>query len=80
MTVAKIAISIDNNLLKKLDELVDRNMFDNRSQAIQSAVEAQVIQLSHARLARECEKLDPAEEQVIAEEGLQWDVKEWPEF
>lgn len=36
--------------------------------------------LSSSHLVYECEKLDPKEEQAMAEEGLQCDVREWPEF
>ena len=38
MPVSKIAITIDNNLLKEIDSLVKSNLFPNRSKAIQEAV------------------------------------------
>ena len=56
MSVAKIAISIDKKILSQLDALVKQDKFANRSQAIQIAVEAKLLELSHDRLAKECEK------------------------
>jgi len=38
MSVAKVTISIESGLLKKVDYLVRERVFSNRSQAIQSAV------------------------------------------
>ena len=32
------------------------------------------------RLARECAKLDPAEEQAVAEESAEHDLESWPEY
>lgn len=32
------------------------------------------------RLAQECAKLDPAEEQAIAEEGMAADAGQWPPY
>ncbi|OGT32512.1 MAG: hypothetical protein A3C44_02055 [Gammaproteobacteria bacterium RIFCSPHIGHO2_02_FULL_39_13] len=80
MSVAKIAISIDKKLLKKLDKLVDQDLFQNRSQAISTIIEAGMTDFLRERFKRECEKLDPAEEQAMAEEGLYWDTKEWEKF
>ncbi len=77
---AKIAISLDSKLLQKLDALVERHFFKNRSQAFQIALQERIERLEHARLARECAKLDPAAEQRLAEEGLSKDVSEWSDF
>ena len=80
MSVAKIAISIDSNLLKKLDHLVKQKKFKTRSQAIQVAVSNTVAHLEHTRLAQECAKLNPAFEQQLADEHLSKDAEEWPDF
>lgn len=80
MSVAKVTISIESNLLKKVDILVKERVFSNRSQAIQSAVEEKVLRLDSNRLARECAKLNKAEEQELAEEGLASEVAEWLEY
>ena len=80
MSVAKIAISIDQTLLKKLDYWVKQEKFESRSQAIQLAIEAAIIDLEQHALLRECEKLNKKEEQQLAEEGLSGDADAWEKF
>jgi metal-responsive CopG/Arc/MetJ family transcriptional regulator len=80
MAKSKIAISLDENTLDRLDRLVRGEIFPNRSQAIQVAVEEKLQRLERGHLARECAKLDPAFEKALAEEGLSEDVSEWPEY
>ena len=70
MGVAKITISIDEQLLNRLDLMVQARVFASRSQAVQAAVQEKVSRISKSRLAQECAKLEPAEEQAFAEEGL----------
>jgi len=80
MARAKVAISLDENTLDRLDRLVKNQVFPNRSQAIQEAVEEKLSRLDRSRLARECAKLDPAFEKSLAEEGLSDELAEWPEY
>ena len=80
MRAAKIAISIESALLERLDHFVENNTFKTRSDAIQTAINQQLKQLERVRLAQECEKLNRIEEQQLADEGLQKDGSEWPEF
>jgi metal-responsive CopG/Arc/MetJ family transcriptional regulator len=80
MPRSKIAISLDASLVERLDTLVARAAFSNRSQAIQTAVEEKLARLDRGRLARECAKLDPVLEKMLAEEGLSEDVATWPEY
>lgn len=80
MPVAKIAITIDEQLLKKIDLLVKDNVFPNRSKAIQDAVQEKIERVDRDRLAVECAKLDPEFEQELADEGLKLELDEWPEY
>ena len=80
MPRAKVAISLDEDILKRLDQLVRREVFPNRSQAIQSAIEDKLERLERNRLVRECAKLDPAFEKALAEEGMTEDGSRWPEY
>ena len=80
MPAAKIAISIDLNLLERIDSLVRKKIFPNRSKAIQEAVKEKIATLDKRRLALECAKLDPGFEQALADEGLKGDIKSWPEY
>ena len=80
MTKAKIAITLDQETVKRLDHLIQKQTFKNRSQAIQQAVTEKLERLDRSRLARECAKLDPVSEQSLAEEGFTEDVAQWPEY
>ena len=80
MAAHKIAITIDNDLLKRLDNLVRSDIFPNRSKAIQEAVREKLTRMEKSRLAQECSKLDPKFEQAIAEEGFTLELEEWPEY
>jgi Arc/MetJ-type ribon-helix-helix transcriptional regulator len=76
----KIAITIEEATLRRLDDLVRRAVYPNRSQAVQAAVDEKLLRLEGDRLARECARLDPAYEKALAEEGLNQDLSEWPEY
>jgi metal-responsive CopG/Arc/MetJ family transcriptional regulator len=80
MARAKVAISLDEETLNRLDRLVKEAVFPNRSRAIQQAVEEKIERIERSRLARECAKLDPSYEKALAEEGLSDELSEWPEY
>jgi metal-responsive CopG/Arc/MetJ family transcriptional regulator len=80
MRTAKIAITMDQSTLKELDRLVRERRFASRSGAIQEAVREKIERLKRKRLARECAKLDPHEEQRMAEEGIAEDMHSWPAY
>lgn len=80
MSTAKIAITIEENLLGKLDRLVKAHVFPNRSKAIQEAVSDKLARMDHRRLAQECSRLDKSFEQAMAEEGLNSEIDSWPEY
>ena len=80
MRSAKIAVTIDRDLLTRLDRLVKERRFPNRSRAVQEALRDKLERLDRSRLARECAKLDPAFEQQLAEEGLSDDLERWPAY
>ena len=80
MAVAKIAITLERDILVELDRLVSRHVFPSRSRAIQQAVREKVARLSVNRLARECAKLDAKTEQSLAEEGMSGEAATWPEY
>jgi metal-responsive CopG/Arc/MetJ family transcriptional regulator len=80
MAASKIAITIDDNILRQLDNLVKSRRFPNRSKAIQDAVAEKLARLERSRLAQECAKLDPEFERSLAEEGFSVEMTEWPEY
>lgn len=80
MSTTKIAISLDSDLLKIIDEFVKNRLYPNRSKAIQEAIREKVERLNKSRLALECAKLDPEYERAMAEEGIAAEMDEWPEY
>ena len=80
MQTAKIAISIDQGVLLRLDRLVTQKVFRSRSNAIQVAIQEKIERLDRTRLAHECAKLDVREEQALAEEGMAQELAQWPAY
>jgi Arc/MetJ-type ribon-helix-helix transcriptional regulator len=80
MSVAKIAVSIDQKVVHRLDILVRKGIFPSRSRAIQEALESRLQKLDRNRLARECAKLDGEYERAMAEEGMSYEAAQWPEY
>ena len=80
MPKSKIAITLDANIVDRIDMLVHQHTFPNRSQAIEEAVKEKLDRLERSRLTREVAKLDPEFERLLAEEGLSLDKVEWPEY
>jgi metal-responsive CopG/Arc/MetJ family transcriptional regulator len=80
MGKAKIAVTIDEKIVGRLDRLVNQKTFSNRSQAIEQALQEKIERIDKTRLAREVSKLDPNEEQLLSEEGLNEDISEWPKY
>lgn len=79
MATEKVAITIDRELLRRLDQLVAEARFPSRSRAIQEAVEEKLLRLDRSRLARQAGKLNPRQERRLAEEGMAGET-EWPEY
>lgn len=80
MSTVKVAISIEQNILEKVDQMVKNKVFPSRSRAIQKAIEEKVTRMNRSRLAKECSKLDVKFEQSLAEEGISGEIEEWPEY
>jgi metal-responsive CopG/Arc/MetJ family transcriptional regulator len=80
MAKAKLAITLDDRILTEVDKLVKSRLFPNRSRIIEKAVEEKLARMNRNRLARECAKLDPGFEKAMAEEGMERELSEWPEY
>ncbi len=72
MRTVKVTITIDQDLLRRLDRAVEANRFVSRSQAVREAVRDKLRRVQRTRLARECAKLDPTFEQALAEVTAGW--------
>jgi metal-responsive CopG/Arc/MetJ family transcriptional regulator len=80
MPKTKVALTLDAELLERVDELVAKRRFRNRSQAVEAALADKVQRLARTRLARESAKLNPKEEKRLADEGLVDALDSWPEY
>ena len=78
MRAAKVAITLDAGLLRTVDQWVRQGRYPNRSQAIQAALREKMERWKRTRFAEELAKLDPEEEQSMAEEWLSGES--WPEY
>ena len=70
MATSKIAITVDEKMLKEVDQWVRDGRYPSRSRAIQAAIEEKLGRQIRRRLGEEAAKLDRAEEQALAEEGV----------
>lgn len=80
MTMKRVTITLGQELLQRIDRLVEERKFPSRSRVIQVAVRAQINRLDRHRLLTECAKLDRAYEQEFAESGASQDLDSWPEY
>jgi metal-responsive CopG/Arc/MetJ family transcriptional regulator len=67
---AEIAITLDERMVTRIDRLVRQKAFPNRSQPVEAAIQDKLQTIDRSRLAIESAKLDPKQEQALAEEGL----------
>lgn len=80
MPKQKVTVTLERHLLEEVDQLVAADEFPSRSQAIEAALAEVLGRRARTRLARECARLDPAEERAMAEEGLGDEGIEWPPY
>lgn len=78
MPSAKVAITLDERLLRVVDRWVKQGRYPNRSRAIQAAVLEKLDRWKRTRLAEELDKLDVGEERALADERLSGEA--WPGF
>jgi Arc/MetJ-type ribon-helix-helix transcriptional regulator len=80
MTTVKVAVTVDEELLREVDRWVAAGEFPSRSRVVQRAL-AQLREERNKRrsLVRQLANLDPAEERALAEERLEADVA-WPAY
>jgi len=77
MGAAKVAITVDERLLRVVDRWVKQGRYPNRSQAIQAALREKMERWERTRLAEELAKLDVRAERALADERLRGET--WPE-
>jgi Arc/MetJ-type ribon-helix-helix transcriptional regulator len=80
MATAKVAVTIDAQLLEEVDRWVAAGEFPTRSRAVQTALAGLREQRErHQSLLYALAKLDPVEERALADEALAGEPA-WPEY
>lgn len=80
MARAKVAVTIEADLLREVDRWVAEGEFPNRSQAIQAGLaRLREERVRRHSLLRELARLDPVEERALSEEWLRGE-RAWPEY
>jgi len=64
-----VTVTVDQDVLDRVDRAIAEGAFPNRSRAFQEAIVAKLRRPDWRLLARECAKLSPAAEQAMADEG-----------
>jgi len=80
MGTVKVAITLDEELFRELEELVRRKVFPSRSKAIREALREKLERMRMEKLAEECAKLDSEFEKALAEKGMSSEAEVWPEY
>ncbi len=80
MRKAKVALSLEAEVVRRVDELVSKGAFANRSQAVEEALREKLARIDRTRLSEEAAKLDPEQEKRLAEEGIEGELKSWPSW
>lgn len=79
MSTTKVAVSLETRTLREIDRLVREGRFPSRSRAIQTALAEMTARRKHQRLIQELAKLNPKDEQELAEEFFAGEAP-WPEY
>ena len=81
MGISKIAVTMEPELLHRLDDYVNNKMtFPNRSKIIQQAVKEKLERFEHSLLTKECKNLNKNQEQEFAEFGMDEEAGLWPTY
>jgi Arc/MetJ-type ribon-helix-helix transcriptional regulator len=68
--MSRVTVSLPERLLAEADAMLAHSGQANRSRLFQAALRSYLLEVRDQRLAAEAAKLDPAEEEALAEEGL----------
>ena len=77
MATTKIAVTLEEETVRRVDELVASEVYPSRGRAIQEAVADKLVRLSRSRLAEQCALLDQQEERALAEEFSPDVLEQW---
>jgi Arc/MetJ-type ribon-helix-helix transcriptional regulator len=79
MATTKIAITLERDTVREVDQWVRAGRFPNRSRAVQTALSEMLVRRKRRRLMEELAKINPKEERALAEEFYKGEPA-WPEY
>jgi Arc/MetJ-type ribon-helix-helix transcriptional regulator len=79
MATTKIAITLERDTVREVDQWVRAGRFPNRSRAVQAALAEMLVRRKRRRLMEELAKIHPKEERALAEEFYKGEPA-WPEY
>ncbi len=79
MGTAKVAITLQTGSVREIDRWVKEGRFPSRSRAIQTALDEMLTRRKKRRLIEELARLNPKQEQALAEESLSGEPA-WPRY
>jgi len=79
MPTTKIAITLERDTVREVDQWVRAGRFPNRSRAVQTALSEMLVRRKRRRLMEELAKINPKEERALAEEFYKGEPA-WPEY
>ena len=79
MPASKIAITVEEDIVRQIDRLVREGKYKSRSNAIQEALKDKLKGWRRKRLLDELSKVDPEEERELSEEALHGE-DEWERY
>ena len=80
MAASKIAVTVDEKIVRQVDRLVREGKYKSRSSVIQDALSEKLSERKRKCLSIEAAKLNPKEERELAEEFSSLDEKECDEY
>jgi Arc/MetJ-type ribon-helix-helix transcriptional regulator len=80
MPATKIAITMEEDIVRQIDRLVKEGKYRSRSNAIQEALKDRLRDWRRSRLLTELASLNPEEEREFADEALHLEDEEWEKY
>jgi len=77
--MARVTVTLPETLLAEADAILEHSGQANRSRLFQAALRSYLREARDQRLAAEAAKLDPIEEEALAEEGSAVAEEAWLE-
>ena len=80
MSTKKITVTLQENVVERLDSLVKNHHHKSRSKAVQIAINDYLKNMEKQKMYAQIDKMDLEEEMQVAEESLEAANEIWTEY